>query len=54
MSMKTIETDLKEPRQIWSTQSHADDTSGSEDLPGEFGESDHLFNFPLHQQQWTV
>ena len=54
MSMKTMETDLKEPRQIWSTQSHADDTSGSEDLPGEFGESDHLFNFPLHQQQWTV
>ena len=54
MSMKTMETDLKEPRQIWSTQSHADDTSGPEDLPWEFGESHHLFNFPLHQQQRTV
>ena len=25
-----------------------------EDLLGEFGESDHIFNLPLHQQQWTL
>ena len=45
---------LKESRQIWRFESQADGFVGVEDLPGEFGESDHIFNFPLHQQQWTV